>query len=57
MESFELKQQISVLQAHCNELGELVVCLTNDPILRAKTLARLAEQTARLHFLTSFSVD
>jgi hypothetical protein len=57
MESTELKQQISVLQANVLELGELIVCLKDDPILRGKMLTRLAEQTARLHFLTSFSVD
>jgi hypothetical protein len=57
MESLELKQTISVLQANVTELGELVVLLRDDPILRAKMLARLAEQTTRLHFLTSFSVD
>jgi hypothetical protein len=39
------------------ELGELVVCLKDDPILRGKMLTRLAEQTNRLNFLTSFSVD
>lgn len=57
MESLELKQQISVLQANVLELGELVVMLRDDPIVRAKTLARLAEQTVRLNYLTSFSVD
>jgi hypothetical protein len=57
MESLELKQQISVLQANVLELGELVVYLKDDPILRGKMLTRLAEQTNRLNFLTSFSVD
>ena len=57
MESLELKQTISVLQANVTELGELVVLLRDDPILRAKMLARLAEQTTRLDFFTSFSVD
>jgi hypothetical protein len=57
MESLELKQQISVLQANVLELGELVVLLRGDPILRAKMLARLAEQTARLNYLVSFSMD
>jgi hypothetical protein len=57
MQSQELKQQISVLQANVLELGELVVLLRGDPILRAKMLARLAEQTARLNYLVSFSVD
>jgi len=33
------------------------VLLRGDPILRAKMLARLAEQTARLNYLVSFSVD
>jgi len=57
MESLELKQQISVLQANVLELGELVALLRGDPILRAKTLARLSEQTTKLNYLTSFSVD
>jgi hypothetical protein len=57
MESLELKQQISVLQANVLELGELVALLRGDPILRAKMLARLSEQTTKLNYLTSFSVD
>jgi len=56
MEYLELKQAISVLQANCDELGELVIML-DDPIVRGKTLARLAEQTLKLSYLQSFSVD
>jgi hypothetical protein len=56
MESLELLQTISVLSAHIRELGELVVSLTDDPILRGKTLVRLNEQTIRLNTLIS-SVD
>jgi hypothetical protein len=54
MESLELLQTISVLSAHIRELGELVVALTDDPILRGKTLVRLNEQTIRLNTLISY---
>jgi len=55
MESqLELLQQIRVLSTHIDELGELVVVLRDDPILRAKTLARLNEQLIRLNFMLSF---
>jgi hypothetical protein len=54
MESLELLQAISVLSAHIRELGELVVCLTDDPVLRGKTLIRLNEQTIRLNTLISY---
>jgi hypothetical protein len=54
MESLELLQTISVLSAHIRELGELVVSLTDDPILRGKTLVRLNEQTIRLNTLISY---
>jgi hypothetical protein len=54
MESLELLQTISVLSANIRELGELVVSLTDDPILRGKTLVRLNEQTIRLNTLISF---
>jgi bifunctional N-acetylglucosamine-1-phosphate-uridyltransferase/glucosamine-1-phosphate-acetyltransferase GlmU-like protein len=51
MESVEKIQAISLLQANIRELGELVVLLGDDPILRAKTLARLIEQNNRLFML------
>jgi hypothetical protein len=54
MESLELLQAISVLSANVRELGELVVCLTDDPVLRGKTLVRLNEQTIRLNTLISY---
>lgn len=54
MESLELLQTISILSSHVRELGELVVVLRDDPILRAKTLARLHEQTLKLNFLITF---
>jgi hypothetical protein len=54
MESLERLQAISVLSAHIEELGELVVCLTDDPVLRGKTLVRLNEQTIRLNTLISY---
>jgi hypothetical protein len=55
MESqLELLQQIRVLSTHIDELGELVVVLRDDPILRAKTLSRLNEQLIRLNFMLSF---
>jgi hypothetical protein len=54
MQSLELLQQIRVLSTHIDELGELVVALTDDPILRAKTLSRLHEQTLRLNFMLTF---
>lgn len=57
MESLELLQTISVLSAHIRELGELVVSLTDDPILRGKTLVRLNEQTMRLNTLIAFTQD
>jgi hypothetical protein len=57
MESLELLQSINVLSAHIRELGELVVSLTDDPILRGKTLVRLNEQTIRLNTLISFLQD
>ena len=54
MESLELLQAISVLSANVRELGELVVSLTDDPVLRGKTLVRLNEQTIRLNTLISY---
>jgi hypothetical protein len=57
MESLELLQSINVLSAHIRELGELVVSLSDDPILRGKTLVRLNEQTIRLNTLISFLQD
>lgn len=54
MESLQILQQISILAAHIRELGELVVSLTDDPVLRGKTLVRLNEQTIRLNTLISF---
>jgi predicted deacylase len=57
MESTELKHQIRVLQAHIIELGELVVDLHTDPILRAKTISRLIEQNNRLTHLSSIASD
>jgi hypothetical protein len=54
MESLELLQTISVLSANIRELGELVVSLRDDPILRGKTLVRLNEQTIRLNTLISY---
>jgi len=57
MESLELLRQISVLSAHIRELGQLVVSLTDDPVLRGKTLVRLNEQTIRLNTLIAFTQD
>jgi hypothetical protein len=57
MESLELLQAINVLSAHVRELGELVVCLTDDPVLRGITLVRLNEQTIRLNTLIAFTQD
>jgi hypothetical protein len=57
MESLELLKTINILSAHIRELGELVVSLTDDPILRGKTLVRLNEQTLRLNTLISFIQD
>lgn len=57
MESLQLLQNISILSAHIRELGELVVSLTDDPILRGKTLVRLNEQTVRLNTLISYTQD
>jgi hypothetical protein len=58
MESqLELLRNIGVLSAHVRELGELVVVLRDDPILRGKTLSRLHEQTVRLNFMISFLQD
>ena len=54
MESLQLLQNINILSSHIRELGELVVCLTDDPILRGKTLVRLNEQTIRLNTLISY---
>jgi len=54
MESLERLQAISVLSAHIRELSELVVSLTDDPVLRGKTLVRLNEQTIRLNTLISY---
>jgi hypothetical protein len=54
MESVELLHTVRILSSHIAELGELVVALTDDPILRAKTLARLNEQTIKLNFLMTF---
>lgn len=54
MESTEIRQAISVLEAHIDELAELAVVLNSDPILRAKTLSRLIEQNNRLWFLANF---
>jgi len=56
MESQEIRlQAIRVLSAHIRELGELVVSLNDDPILRGKTLVRLNEQTIRLNTLIAFT--
>ena len=57
MESLQLLQNISILSAHIRELGELVVSLTDDPILRGKKLVRLNEQTVRLNTLISYTQD
>lgn len=57
MESQEIKQQADVLSAHVRELGELVVCLTDDPVLRGKMLVRLNEQTIRLNTLIAYTQD
>jgi len=58
MESQEIRlQAIRVLSAHIRELGELVVSLNDDPILRGKTLVRLNEQTIRLNTLIAFTQD
>jgi hypothetical protein len=54
MEYLELVQQVRILSANVAELGELVVVLRDDPILRAKTLARLNDQAIRLNFLLTF---
>ena len=54
MESLELLRNIGVLSAHIRELGELVVVLVDDLVLRGKTLSRLHEQTLRLNFMISF---
>ena len=54
MESLELLQTISILSSHVRELGELVVVLRDDPILRGKTLSRLHEQTLKLQLLISY---
>jgi hypothetical protein len=51
MESLQLLKTINILSAHIRELGELVVALTDDPVLRGKTLVRLTEQTVRLNEL------
>ena len=53
MESLELLKTINILSAHIRELGELVVVLRDDPVLRGKTLIRLNEQTTRLNTLIS----
>lgn len=57
MESLQHLQNISILSANIRELGELVVSLTDDPILRGKTLVRLNEQTVRLNTLISYTQD
>jgi hypothetical protein len=58
MESQEIRlQAIRVLSAHIRELGELVVSLNDDPVLRGKTLVRLNEQTIRLNTLIAFTQD
>jgi len=54
MESLELLQNINVLSAHIRELGELVAALSDDPVLRGKTIIRLHDQTIRLNTLISF---
>ena len=54
MESLELLKAISILSANIEELGELVLVLRDNPVLRGKTLSRLNEQTIRLNFLISF---
>jgi hypothetical protein len=54
MESLELLSKINILSSHVRELGELVVSLTDDPVLRGKTLVRLNEQTIRLNTLISY---
>lgn len=57
MESLELLKNINILSAHIRELGELVVCLTDEPVLRGKTLIRLNEQTIKLNTLISYMQD
>jgi hypothetical protein len=54
MESLELLKTINILSAHIQELGELVVSLRDEPVLRGKTLVRLNEQTTRLNTLISY---
>jgi len=52
MESIQVKQAISLLEANIDELAELAILLNSDPILRAKTLSRLIEQNNKLYFLS-----
>lgn len=53
MESLELKQQISVLQAHIDELSELLLVLNDHPVMRGLTLIRLVEQANKLRILNN----
>lgn len=54
MESLELLKTINILSANIRELGELVVSLRDEPVLRGKTLVRLNEQTVRLNTLIAY---
>lgn len=54
MESLELLKTINILSANIRELGELVVSLRDEPVLRGKILVRLNEQTLRLNTLIAY---
>ena len=52
MESLERLQTISILSANIEELGELVVELRDDPILRGQLISRIYAQTLLIRILT-----
>jgi hypothetical protein len=54
MESTEIRQAINLLEANISELAELAVTPNSDPIMRAKTISRLIEQTNKVFFLADF---
>jgi len=57
MESLELLKTINILSANIRELGELIVVLRDEPVLRGKTLVRLNEQTVKLNTLIQYMQD
>jgi hypothetical protein len=50
MDSLETQARISILQAHLDELWEVIVA-ADDPIYRAQVLSRVSDLSMRLQVL------